>query len=100
MIIGFVSGERRNYLEQLLEKEISEIKNNTISRREFIECIKKENISFNDLCYLVDHYIKPIRIIDEREEFLEKLKLISEEIINTTYEPIEYNVSKRKNIIK
>lgn len=63
--IVFVTPERKIELEKLIEKEIQDLKNNVISKEEFISYIKLKKISFCDFCYLINEYFGSISVIVE-----------------------------------
>lgn len=95
-----ISEERKKELDKIFEQEISNLKNNIISREEFISYIRLQKISFCDFIYLVNTYVGLIKVIDKNRELLNNLKLIDDNLNFIKECDIEYDIPKKNNIPK
>ena len=97
--IEYVSKERKQELDKQFEKEISDLKNNIITKEIFITYIKSKNISFMDFCYLVSEYTN-IKVMFYEDRFI-KPELLNREIITSEdVDEISYKEKKQNTYPK
>ena len=64
MDINDLPKEKQEELEKLFKEEINALKENKITREEFVKIIRLKTTSFLDLYYLVNKYVRRIIIVD------------------------------------
>ena len=97
--IEYVNEERKQELYTLFEKEISDLKNNIITKETFITYIKSKNISFMDFCYLISEYTN-VKIIFYEDNFI-KPELLNREIFTSeNIDEISYKEKKQNTYPK
>lgn len=65
MDINNLTKERQEELDELFKEEITSLKENKITREEFIKIIRMKTTSLLDLYYLFDKYIGKVIIVEE-----------------------------------
>lgn len=71
MDINDLTKEKQEKLDELFEEEIVLLKENKITREEFIKIIRLKTSTFLDLYYLINKYIGRVIIVDN---ILEEIK--------------------------
>ena len=64
--------EREEELDELFKEEIIALKENTITKEDFIKIIRLKTTSFLDIYYLINKYIRRIIIVDSMLEEIKK----------------------------
>lgn len=98
-IRDLIDNERKLELKKEIEKELSDLENNIITRRDFILYIYKK-YDLLDVFYIIDTFLKPITLVVEPPDLVEPpdpfvLKSYFDEMLFIEYERYEYNVPKK-----
>ena len=95
MDINDLPKEKQEELDKLFKEEITALKENKITREEFVKIIRLKTSSILDLYYLINKYVRRIIIVDS---ILQNIKesLLSGDIyfdtennLDITYNPIK-----------
>ena len=85
--------EREEELDELFKEEIIALKENTITKEDFIKIIRLKTTSFLDLYYLVNKYVRRIIIVDNIVEEI-KNHLSSNDIYIDTEDNLDITYNK------
>ena len=108
-IKDLISDERKIELEKELEKELSDLKNNIITRSDFVlyiyECYEYKKYNIVEVIYIIDTFLNPIKLVIKQIN----LTAINQSIINSYIDDVyntecdsryDYNNSNDKRNIK
>ena len=86
-----ISEERKLELEKEIEKELSDLKNNIITRSDFVlyiyECYEYKKYNIVEVIYIIDTFLNPIKLVIKQIN----LTAINQSIINSYIDDM-YNI--------
>jgi len=95
MDINDLTKERQQELDEIYKEEIVSLKENKITREEFIKIIRMKTTSILDIYYLINKYVRRVIIVDS---ILENIKesLSSEDIYFVTEDTFDITYSAKQ----